>query len=44
MKDRRVKQFFSRDKYQWERRGHKERENEGVYGRIILYSYMIIEE
>jgi hypothetical protein len=44
MKDRRVKHFFSRGRYQWEENGHKERVNEGGYGRCILYSYMKIEE
>jgi hypothetical protein len=32
MKDRRVKQDFSGNGYQWERGGHKERVNEGRYG------------
>jgi hypothetical protein len=32
------------DGYLWEGVGHKERGNEGVYGRCILYPYMKIEK
>jgi hypothetical protein len=44
MQDRRVKYIFSRDGFQWEVGGHKERNNEGEYGECVLYPYMKIEE
>jgi hypothetical protein len=44
MKDKRIKQIFSRGGYQWEKGEHKERVNEGDYGDCILYSYMNIED
>jgi hypothetical protein len=40
MKDRRVKQVFSRGRYLWEGGGHKERVNEGEYGGYSLHSYI----
>jgi hypothetical protein len=44
MKDRRVKHIFSGCGYQWKRRGHKEKVNEGEYVGCILYLYMKTEE
>jgi hypothetical protein len=38
MKGRREKQIFSGAGYQWEGGGHKERVNEGEYGRCIFIS------
>jgi hypothetical protein len=35
---------FSRDGYQWEGSGQKERENEDEYGECILCPYMKLEE
>jgi hypothetical protein len=42
MKD--VEQVFSRNGYQCEESGHKERVKEAKYGGCILYLYMKIEE
>jgi hypothetical protein len=44
MKDRKVKQVFSRGECHWEGGGHKERVNEGENGGCILYPYMKTEE
>jgi hypothetical protein len=44
MKDRRVKQVFSRGEYQWEGVRHKERVIEGEHGGCSLYLYMKIED
>jgi hypothetical protein len=43
MKDRKVKQVFSKAGYQWEVDGHKERIKEGEHGECSLHSYMKIE-
>jgi hypothetical protein len=44
MKDRRIKQVFSKGGYQWEG-WHKERVNEGEYGRcIFVFIYENINE
>jgi hypothetical protein len=37
MKDRRIKQVFSRGRYKWEGKGHKKRVNEGEYGGGIHF-------
>jgi hypothetical protein len=44
MKGRREKEIFSGVRNHWEVGGHKERGNEGVYGRCALYPYMKTEE
>jgi hypothetical protein len=44
MKDRRVKQVFSRGEYQWEGVRHKERVIEGEHCGCSLYLYMKIED
>jgi hypothetical protein len=44
MRDKRAKQVFCRSEYQWESGSHKERVNEGEYGRCIFYSDTKIEE
>jgi hypothetical protein len=43
MKDRRVKQVFSRIGYQWEERGHQKRVSEVKFG-CVLYLHMKIED
>jgi hypothetical protein len=43
MKDKKVRQVFSGNGYQWEEEGHKERMKEGKYGGYILYSCMKIK-
>jgi hypothetical protein len=43
MKNRKVRQVISRDGYQWEWGGHKEKVKEFKYVGCILYSYMKIE-
>jgi hypothetical protein len=43
MKDRKVKQVLSGDRYQWKGGGYKGRMNKSDYGGCILYSCMKIE-
>jgi hypothetical protein len=44
MKDRQMKQFLSRGKYQWEGGGHNEKVKESQYDENISYSCMKIEQ
>jgi hypothetical protein len=43
MMERKVKQVFSEDEYQWEGRRHKKGLKKGECGGCILYSCMKIE-
>jgi hypothetical protein len=44
MKGRRLKQVFSRGRYQWEVGEHKEKANEGEYSGCTLYPCVTMEE